>query len=88
MEGDDMKRWLWIGGWLLVLALFVLPGLGIPAGQVLGFLVLLLCPLLHFFIGHGRHGHGHGGTQAAEPPVPGPQALRDTDGEETAGTAR
>jgi hypothetical protein len=27
-------------------------------------LILLLCPLMHFFHGHGNHGHGNGDEHA------------------------
>lgn len=82
-----MKNWLWIGGGLVVLALFVLPALGIGAGQALGFLLVLLCPLMHFFMGHGGHGgHGHAGhADGSEPPrksAAQPQVLPASDGGE------
>ncbi|MBI2217702.1 MAG: DUF2933 domain-containing protein [Candidatus Rokubacteria bacterium] len=83
-----MKRWLLIGGGLVLLALFVLPDLGIPAGQVFVFLLVLLCPLMHFFMGHGSHGHGHGGGETPKPPAPGPTPLSAPEGEETAGSPR
>lgn len=58
-----MSRW-WI--WMLVLALVVgylyFPALEVSGGQALGFLVLLLCPLLHFF---GMHRGHHGGAEAS-----------------------
>lgn len=33
----------------------------------LPYLVILLCPLMHFFM-HGSHHHGHGGTDPKDPP--------------------
>jgi hypothetical protein len=84
-----MKRWLLIGGGLVLLALFVLPDLGIPAGQVFAFLLVLLCPLMHFFMmRHGGHGHGHGGRDASTPPAPAPTALAAREGEEPTGSPR
>ncbi|WP_028621190.1 MULTISPECIES: DUF2933 domain-containing protein [unclassified Pseudomonas] len=35
----------------------------------LPFLLLLACPLMHFFM-HGRHGHHHGDPSAKAPPGP------------------
>ena len=35
----------------------------------LPFLLLLACPLMHFFM-HGGHGHHHGGPSAKAPPGP------------------
>lgn len=58
-----MTRW-WI--WMLVLAVVVrylyLPAAEVSGGQALGFLVLLLCPLLHFF---GMHRGHHGGAESS-----------------------
>ena len=54
----------WI--WMLVLALVVgylyLPALEVGGGQTFGFLVLLLCPLLHFL---GMHRGHHGGAESS-----------------------
>jgi hypothetical protein len=63
--------------WLMTLcvagmgALFILPALGISIGSLLGFLLILLCPLSHFLMmrgGHGGHDHGAG---TPERPAPG-----------------
>ena len=32
--------------------------------SILPFLILLLCPLMHFFHGHGNHGQGRGDEHA------------------------
>jgi hypothetical protein len=54
-----MKRtWLWAGVGVVVLALLYLPSLGIGGWQVFGWLLFLLCPLIHLFGFHGAHGHG------------------------------
>lgn len=82
-----MKRsWLWIGAGVVVVAFLTLPTLGIAGGQLLGFALVLLCPLLHFlgFHSHGRHGHGdgHGEPRAGQPsapPAPGPGRLPASD---------
>lgn len=83
-----MKRtWLLVGGGILLFALLYGPGLlGVGTGQLLAFLLVLLCPLMHFFMGHG--GHGHAGGEAPKEPAPGPQALSASEGEETAGSPR
>jgi hypothetical protein len=47
-------------------------------GHVLGFwpyLLLLACPLMHLFHGHGGHGHGHHGR-----PHGGNDSTSDTKG--------
>jgi hypothetical protein len=60
-----MKRtWLWVGVVVLALAFLYLPSLGVSGGQILAFLLLLFCPLMHFFGGH-RHG-SHGGVEPGE----------------------
>jgi len=67
-----MKRsWLWIGAALLALAVLYLPSLGIGLGQIFAFLILLLCPLMHFLGGHRHGAHGSGGSGEPEPPAPG-----------------
>lgn len=68
------RSWLWIGMGLLAVAFLYLPALGIGGGQLLAFLLLLLCPLMHFFgmHRHGDHGGGNSGPpgpRPAEPPV-------------------
>ncbi len=56
-----MKRtWLWVGAAFAVLAVVYLPRLDVGWGQLLGLLVFLLCPLMHFFGGHGHGAHGSG----------------------------
>ncbi|MBI4573102.1 MAG: DUF2933 domain-containing protein [candidate division NC10 bacterium] len=69
--------------WLMTLcvvgmgALFMLPALGISIGSVLAFLLILLCPLSHFFMmrgGHGGHGGHDHGAGSGERPAPGVQA--------------
>ena len=53
-----MKRsWLWLGAGFVALAFLYLPTLGVSVGQILGFLLVLACPLMHFLGGH-RHGGG------------------------------
>ena len=54
------RSWLWIGAAIVGVAVLALPSLGIGGGQILAFLVLLLCPLMHLFGGH-RHGGGGAG---------------------------
>ena len=53
------KSWIWIGAAVVALAFLYLPTLGVSAGQLLAFLLVLLCPLMHLF-GMHRHG-GHAG---------------------------
>lgn len=87
--GSIMKRkWLWLGAAAVVLAFLYLPTLGIGGGQLLAFLLVLLCPLSHFFMGHGSHGHSsqaQRGSGGAEAP---PAQLQSAEGDEPAGTAR
>lgn len=68
--------------WLMTLcviglgALLILPSLGISIGTLLTFLLILLCPLSHFFMmrgGHGSHGGHDHGASPPERPVPGVQ---------------
>ena len=61
-------------------ALLILPLLGISIGSLLGFALILLCPLSHLFMMRGGHG-GHGGHDhgAGERPVPDVQASLPPD---------
>lgn len=71
MKGSTMTRgWLWLVALALAFGVLYLPRLDISWGQVLTFLILLLCPLMHFLGGH-RHG-GHGGNGGGEPGASGP----------------
>lgn len=74
--------------WLMTLcvvglgALLILPSLGISIGTLLGFLLILLCPLMHLFMmrgGHGGHGGHDHGPGSGERPVPGVQASLPAD---------
>ena len=65
--------------WLMALcvvglgAVFILPSLGISIGGALTFLLILLCPLSHFFMmrgGHGGHGTHNHGAGTPERPLP------------------
>jgi hypothetical protein len=69
MKGSTMTRgWLWLVALALAFGVLYLPRLDIGWGQVLTFLVLLLCPLMHFLGGHGHGGHdGHDGHGRGEP---------------------
>lgn len=76
-----MKRtWIWIGVALLALAFVYLPALGIGGGQILAFLILLLCPLMHFF-GMHRHGAHGSGDAGARGPAPGQGEAQVSDRE-------
>ena len=94
--GSVMKRkWLWLGVAAVALAFLYLPTLGIGGGQLLAFLLVLLCPLMHFFMGHGSHGHGSqaprdsGGVEATPSLTPStPAQLPPAEGEAPAGTTR
>ncbi len=86
-----MKRpWLWIAAGLLLLATFAyLPAAGVSVGGLLGLLLILACPLMHFLGGHSHGGH-HGAAPEARGrsgPAPAvPPAGRDEH--ETSGTTR
>ena len=60
-----MKRsWIWIGAAAVGVAFLYLSTLGVSVGQLLVFLLVLLCPLMHLF---GMHRHsGHAGHDSDE----------------------
>lgn len=64
------RSWFWAGVAALVLGFLYLPTLGIGAGQLLAFLLVLLCPLMHFLggHGHGQHGREDGGSPGPSEP--------------------
>jgi hypothetical protein len=77
-----MKRtWLWIGAALVALAFLYLPTLGISGGQILVFLLVLLCPLMHLLGMHRHGGHGSGDSGAPGPSVPDARQVRAPDPE-------
>lgn len=74
------KSWLWLGAAILALAMLYGSSLGIGGGQALWFLLVLLCPLLHFFGMRGHGGHGRGPDVAPDDrPSARPQELPDRD---------
>jgi hypothetical protein len=59
----NSRTWMLMGGSLIVIVLFF--GLREHWGHALGllpYLLLLACPLMHLFHGHGGH-HGHDGDE-------------------------
>jgi hypothetical protein len=64
--GGGYGRWaFW--GFVLIAAYFLITEHWAHVFQYLPFLLLLACPLLHFFHGHGSHGR-HGGDDKDEKP--------------------
>ena len=60
-SGGGAGRWVF-WGFLLIAAYFLLTEHRAHVFQYLPILLLLACPLLHMFHGHGSHG-GHGGKK-------------------------
>ena len=58
-SGGGSGRWVFLG-FLLIAGYFLLTEHRAHVWQYLPFALLLACPLLHMFHGHGGHG-GHGG---------------------------
>jgi hypothetical protein len=80
---------MWLGVGAVAVGLLWAQDLGVQWGQLLGFLVILLCPLLHFlgFRGHGSHGGAghagaHGQAEADAPPARGARETLPSDLEE------
>jgi hypothetical protein len=63
-EGGGAGRWIF-WGFALIAGFFLLIEHRAHVFQFLPFLLVLACPLMHFFHGHGRHG-GHGGKDEPE----------------------
>lgn len=55
--GDRAGRWIFLG-FALIAAYFLLTEHRAHVVQYLPFALILACPLLHFFHGHGGHGGG------------------------------
>lgn len=63
------RNWLWVGAALVVLAVLYLPRFDVGWGQLFGLLVVLLCPLMHFFGGHRHGAHGSGDSAESKSPA-------------------
>ena len=63
------RTWPWVGAAFVGLAVLYLPRLDVSWGQLLGLLVFLLCPLMHFFSGHRHGAHGGGDSGERKSPV-------------------
>jgi hypothetical protein len=75
------RTWLWVGVALLALGFVYLPALGIGVGQIFVFLLLLLCPLMHFLMGHRPGAHGSGGAEGNGASAPGKREIEASDRE-------
>jgi hypothetical protein len=65
-EVRSMSSWWVLLAFLGIAAFFLLTEHGAHVWGLAPYLLLLACPLLHFFM-HGRHG-GHGGSIPRRPP--------------------
>ena len=82
--GAGTRRWIF-WGFALVAAYFLLTEHRAHTIQYLPFMLLLACPLIHLFHGHGGHGGRKKDAGAGAPKLNRP----DADGrEETGGAAR
>jgi hypothetical protein len=60
------NRWVFLG-FVLIAGYFLLTEHRAHVVQFLPFVLLLACPLLHMFHGHGRHGGGDKRDQTERP---------------------
>ena len=67
--GGGAKRWVF-WGFVLVAAYFLITEHRAHVIQYLPFLLLLACPLMHLFHGHGHGRHGGHDHQGSEGPPP------------------
>jgi len=71
-RGGRTGRWVF-PGFVLIAGYFLLTEHRAHVVQFLPFVLLLACPLLHMFHGHGGHGeHGGGDKRAKTDERPGP----------------
>jgi hypothetical protein len=82
--GGGAGRWIF-WGFVLVAAYFLLTEHRAHTIQYLPFLLLLACPLMHLFHGHGGHGSGKADDGADDRKPSRPDADR---GEDTRSTQR
>ena len=74
-ESHEPKSWLRSRSGVVMLVFLAVAGFFLLTEHtahvfgVLPYLLLLACPLMHFF--HGGHKHGHGGHGAPPPPTDG-----------------
>ena len=71
--GQARGRWLWSRSAIILLGFLAIAGFLLVVEHaahlfgILPYLLLLACPLLHFFHGsHGRHQNGHGSPPGTE----------------------
>jgi hypothetical protein len=76
MDGDKgngkwpaVRKYVFIG-FVLIAGYFLLTEHRAHVVQYLPFVLLLACPLLHFFHGHGRHDRNGGGESREDPHSP------------------
>ena len=86
-EGTEQQhsRWKWaLGGFLALAAFFLWTEHRAHLLGVLPYLLILACPLMHFFH-HGGHGHGHGRGQHRQGDTDGAEGKRQlpTSGEQS-----
>lgn len=62
--GGGAVRWVFFG-FLLIAGYFLITEHRAHAVQFLPFLLLLACPLMHWFHGHGGHGGGESSGESA-----------------------
>lgn len=65
-RGDRTGRWVFVG-FVLIAGYFLLTEHRAHVVQFLPFVLLLACPLLHMFHGHGGHGGGDKRDKTARP---------------------
>jgi hypothetical protein len=73
---SSSSTWILVG-FLAIGGFFLLTEHRAHLFGILPFLLLLACPLMHLFHGHGSHG-GHGGDETGEGPASSP-APQDHD---------
>lgn len=69
-RGDRTGRWVFVG-FVLIAGYFLLTEHRAHVVQFLPFALLLACPLLHMFHGHGRHAGNGGGDKRDKTARPG-----------------
>lgn len=72
--------WLWVGVAVMALGFLYLPTLGVGLGQILAFLLVLLCPLPHFLGGHRHGSHEQGDSAGPRPSATSEQHAKTSDG--------
>ena len=82
-RGGNVGRWVFLG-FALIAGYFLFTEHRAHMFGILPYLLILACPLMHFFHKHGGHGHGGHANNGSHSDPQAPDAKRDTNSSSSA----